>query len=90
MPACFKVSTIIPVPKNPRTTGLNDYRPIALTAVVMKAFEHLVLAHLKSLTNPLLDPLQFTFRVMLILAGIFIFSFNLSPVSNVLVSIYHF
>ena len=26
VPACFKVSTIIPVPKKPRTTGLNDYR----------------------------------------------------------------
>ena len=35
MPACFKISTIIPVPKKPWTTGLNDYRLIALTSVVM-------------------------------------------------------
>ncbi|KAK0152143.1 hypothetical protein N1851_006480 [Merluccius polli] len=27
VPACFKTSTIIPVPKKPRTTGLNDVRP---------------------------------------------------------------
>ena len=32
MPACFKTSTIIPVPKKPRTTGLNDFRPVALTS----------------------------------------------------------
>ncbi|XP_071313996.1 uncharacterized protein [Trachinotus anak] len=36
VPACFKSSTIIPVPKKPRPTGLNDDRPIALTSVVMK------------------------------------------------------
>uniref|UniRef100_A0A8C5B5M9 General transcription factor IIH subunit 3 n=1 Tax=Gadus morhua TaxID=8049 RepID=A0A8C5B5M9_GADMO len=62
VPACFKVSTIIPVPKKPRTTGLNDYRPVALTSVVMELFERLVLSHLKSFTNPLLDPLQFAYR----------------------------
>ncbi|KAF7651059.1 hypothetical protein LDENG_00116650, partial [Lucifuga dentata] len=62
LPACFKSSTIIPIPKKPRTTGLNDYRPTALTSVVMKSFEHLVLSHLKAITDPLLDPLQFTYR----------------------------
>ncbi|KAI2644352.1 putative RNA-directed DNA polymerase from transposon BS [Labeo rohita] len=33
VPSCFKCSTIIPVPKKPKTTGLNDYRPVALTSV---------------------------------------------------------
>ncbi|KAI5622661.1 gastrula zinc finger protein XlCGF28.1-like [Silurus asotus] len=47
VPTCFKLSTIIPVPKKPSITGLNDYRPVALTSVVMKTFEKLVLAHLK-------------------------------------------
>src|SRR4029434_10808564 len=47
LPACFKSSTIIPVPKKTKVTGLNDYRPVALTSVVMKAFERLVLVHLK-------------------------------------------
>ncbi|XP_039647986.1 uncharacterized protein LOC120553530 [Perca fluviatilis] len=54
VPACFKSSTIIPVPKKPRTTGLNDFRPVALTSVVMKFFERLVLSHLKDITDPLL------------------------------------
>ncbi|KAL0181926.1 hypothetical protein M9458_021301, partial [Cirrhinus mrigala] len=61
-PSCFKCSTIIPVPKKPKTTGLNDYRPVALTSVVMKSFERLVLTYLKDITGPLLDPLQFAYR----------------------------
>ncbi|KAK3572188.1 hypothetical protein QTP86_024859, partial [Hemibagrus guttatus] len=62
VPACFKHSTIIPIPKKPKMTGLNDYRPVALTSVVMKLFERLVLAYLKNITGPLLDPLQFAYR----------------------------
>ncbi|KAL0157601.1 hypothetical protein M9458_045677 [Cirrhinus mrigala] len=62
VPSCFKRSTIIPVPKKPKITGLNDYRPVALTSVVMKSFEKLVLAYLKNITGPLLDPLQFAYR----------------------------
>ncbi|TWW56579.1 hypothetical protein D4764_08G0005660 [Takifugu flavidus] len=62
VPACLKTSTIVPVPKKPRITGLNDYRPVALTSVVMKSLERLILPHLKSITTPLLDPLQFAYR----------------------------
>ncbi|KAK3527130.1 hypothetical protein QTP86_012743 [Hemibagrus guttatus] len=62
VPACFKRSTIIPIPKKPKITGLNDHRPVALTSVVMKSFERLVLAYLKNITGPLLDPLQFAYR----------------------------
>ncbi len=43
VPSCFKCSTIISIPKKPKTTGLNDYRPVALTSVLMKSFEKLVL-----------------------------------------------
>ncbi|KAI5100978.1 hypothetical protein C0J45_9964 [Silurus meridionalis] len=60
--ALSDLSTIIPVPKKPSITGLNDYRPVALTSVVMKTFEKLVLAHLKKVTEQLLDPLQFAYR----------------------------
>ena len=51
-----------PIPKKPRITGLNDYRPVTLTSVVTKSFERLVLSHLKFITDPLLDPLQFANR----------------------------
>ncbi|KAK3520771.1 hypothetical protein QTP70_032339 [Hemibagrus guttatus] len=59
---CFKHSTIVPVPKKPKITALNYYRPVALTSVVMKSFERLVLAYLKDITGPLLSPLQFVYR----------------------------
>ncbi len=51
-----------PVPKKPKITGLNDFRPVALTSVVMKSFERLVLAYLKASTGHLLDPLRFAYR----------------------------
>ncbi|KAK3542115.1 hypothetical protein QTP86_015759, partial [Hemibagrus guttatus] len=60
--ACFKISAIVPVSKKTKITGLNDYRPIALTSVVMKSFERLVLSYLKDITDPLLDPQQFAYR----------------------------
>ncbi len=62
VPSCFKCSTIIPVPKKTKITGLNDYRPVALTFVAMKSFERLVLSYLKDSTWPILDPLQFAYR----------------------------
>ncbi len=55
VPSCFKRSTIIPVPMKPKITGLNDYRPVALTSVAMKSFERLVLAYLKASTNRYVD-----------------------------------
>lgn len=62
VPACFTASIIIPIPKKAEVTGLNDYRPVALTSVVMKVLERIVLAHLKSITDPALDSLQFAYR----------------------------
>ncbi|TWW53951.1 putative RNA-directed DNA polymerase from transposon BS [Takifugu flavidus] len=37
VPACLKTSIIVPVPKKPRITGLNDYRPVALTSFAYRA-----------------------------------------------------
>ncbi len=42
VPTSFKKSIIIPVPKNSKPSCLNDYRPVALTSIVMKVFERLV------------------------------------------------
>ncbi|KAL0148330.1 hypothetical protein M9458_056392, partial [Cirrhinus mrigala] len=53
VPSCFKCSTIIPVPKKPKITGLNDCRPVALTSVVMKSFEKWTEEHHRTLTGPL-------------------------------------
>ncbi|KAI3371809.1 hypothetical protein L3Q82_024355 [Scortum barcoo] len=56
VPTCFKSTSIIPVPKNSKPSSLNDYRPVALTPIITKCFERLVLAHLKSCLPPTLDP----------------------------------
>ena len=39
---------IVPVPKKAKVTELNDYRPIALTSVIMKCLERLVKDHITS------------------------------------------
>ena len=62
VPSCFKSAIIVPVPKKSKTVTLNDYRPVALTSIVMKVFERLVLCYLKSVTDSLMDPLQFAYR----------------------------
>ncbi len=59
----FKKSVIIPVPKNNKPSCLNDYRPVALTSIVMKVFERLVKNHICSSIPLTLDPLQFANRL---------------------------
>lgn len=62
VPICFKATTIIPVPKKTSPSCFNDYRPVALTSVLMKCFERLVLQHIRSSLPPSLDPYQFAYR----------------------------
>ncbi|KAL0194797.1 hypothetical protein M9458_008369, partial [Cirrhinus mrigala] len=62
VPTCFKATTIIPVPKKPSPSCFNDYRPVALTPILMKCFERLVMKHIKSVLPPSLDPFQFAYR----------------------------
>ncbi|XP_068506804.1 transmembrane protein 176 isoform X8 [Syngnathus scovelli] len=62
VPACFKTASIIPVPKKPQITSFNDYRPVALTPVMMKCFERLLKGHIVSRLPPLFDPFQFADR----------------------------
>uniref|UniRef100_A0A3B1JF03 Reverse transcriptase domain-containing protein n=1 Tax=Astyanax mexicanus TaxID=7994 RepID=A0A3B1JF03_ASTMX len=54
--------TIVPVPKKSQVSCLNDYRPIALTPIIMKCFERLVMRHIKNQLPSSLDPLQFAYR----------------------------
>lgn len=62
VPTSFKKSVIIPVPKNNKPSCLNDYRPVALTSIVMKVFEGLVKNVICSFIPDTLDPLQFAYR----------------------------
>ena len=55
--------TIVPVRKKAKVTELNDYRPIALTSVIMKCFERLVNKnHITSTLPNTLDPRQLVYR----------------------------
>ncbi|KAL0148752.1 hypothetical protein M9458_055930 [Cirrhinus mrigala] len=62
VPTCLKSTSIIPVPKKSPVSCLNDYRPIALTPIMMKCFERLVMHHIKSSLPNTLDPFQFAYR----------------------------
>ncbi|KAL0201054.1 hypothetical protein M9458_004241 [Cirrhinus mrigala] len=58
----LKSTSIIPVPKKSPVSCLNDYRPIALTPIMMKCFERLVMRNIKTSLPNTLDPLQFAYR----------------------------
>ncbi|KAK3551103.1 hypothetical protein QTP70_013026 [Hemibagrus guttatus] len=62
VPMCLKTTTIVPVPKKSTVSCLNDYHPVALTPIVMRCFERLVMRHIKTQLPPSLDPLQFVYR----------------------------
>ncbi|XP_014196244.1 neurotrimin isoform X1 [Haplochromis burtoni] len=62
VPHCLKSSTIVPVPKSTTISSLSDYRPIALTPVVAKYIEKLVLKHIKDCLPPSFDPHQFAYK----------------------------
>ncbi len=49
-------------PQKNMITCLNDYRPIALTPVIAKCFERLVITHIKDSIPVDLDQYQFAYR----------------------------
>lgn len=62
VPRLWKQSTIVPVAKNKSPKGICDFRPVALTSLVMKAFEKLIKRELVGPVGDSLDPLQFAYR----------------------------
>ena len=62
VPTLCKTSLIVPIPKKPKPTELNHYRPVALTPLAMKCLEKIMLKNLLPLVQPHLDPLQFAYR----------------------------
>ena len=62
IPSLWKTSNIIPVPKKNVPRELNDYRPIALTPVIMKTLEKIVKRHLLQEIDTQIDPMQFAYR----------------------------
>ncbi len=62
VPTAWKLSFVVPVPKISKPVVLNDYRLVALTSIVMKSFEKIVLERVLSDVRDKLDPLQFAYR----------------------------
>lgn len=62
IPPCLKSATIIPIPKKPVSEDLNNFRPVALTPVIKKCFERLVLRHIRDNLPPTFDSYQFAYR----------------------------
>ncbi len=62
IPTCLKSTTIMPVPNKSPMSCLNDYRPIALTPIIIKCFERLVIQNIKTSHPNTLYPLRFAYR----------------------------
>ena len=62
VPTCYKRATIVPVPKKNSISCLNDYRPVALTSVIMKCFEKLMLSFINNFLPKDFDNFQFAYR----------------------------
>ena len=62
IPLQWKTAEIVPIPKKPNPVLLNDYIPIALTSLLMKSFERILLKYMLTQVEHLLDTLQFAFR----------------------------
>lgn len=62
VPSIWKSSMIIPFPEKASCKENNDYRPVALTLVVMKCFEKIMINFVKTEVSCLSDPSQFAYR----------------------------
>ena len=62
IPTIWKTSMMIPVPKMSSPSELNHFRPVALTSIVMKCFERLILSHILPHVQSQPDPYQFAYR----------------------------
>ena len=62
LPLIWRTSEIVPVPKKNKVTTLNDLRPVALTSVLVKCVEKLILRFLLPAVAPFQDPYQLAYK----------------------------
>jgi hypothetical protein len=62
IPTCFKQTTTVSMPTKTKVTCLNNYRPVALTSLVMQCFERLVMDHIDTISPDTLDQLPLAYR----------------------------
>ena len=61
VPQTWKTAKIVPVPKSSLPKCKNDLRPVALTSIIMKTLERIILNHLLPQVKPSMDQLQFAY-----------------------------
>ncbi len=61
IPGMWKSSTVIPIPKTSNPKQLSDFRPVALTSLIMKIFEKILKVLVMSSIEGL-DPSQFAYQ----------------------------
>lgn len=62
IPKAWKTSHIVPVAKVANPAAFIECRPVALTSIVMKSLERIVLKHILKDIHCDTDPLQFAYR----------------------------
>ena len=62
VPKLWKHSTVVPVAKIKTPKAPNDFRPVALTSLIMKSLEKVVKDNILKQVETSLDPLQFAYR----------------------------
>lgn len=62
IPTLWRTSIIIPAPKKPSPSQMNHYRPVALTSIIAKCLDKLILNTILSLVKPHVDPHQFAYK----------------------------
>ena len=63
-PACWRLANVTPIPKGPPSSSVANYRPISITSVLSKVFEHLESIRLGRFMerNGVLPTTQFAYR----------------------------
>ena len=62
VPALWKTSCVVPVPKTSHPREPNHFRPVALTSHLMKTMERIILRSLRPMVSSQMDPLQFAYQ----------------------------
>ena len=63
-PACWRQANITPIPNGPSSSSVANYRPISITSVLSKVFEHQVSVRLRRFSerSRVLPTTQFAYR----------------------------
>lgn len=62
VPKWWKISNIVPIPKKPGASELNNLRPIVLTSILCKCIQRVLSRHITSSVSRCLNHQQFAYK----------------------------